>query len=432
MSNKRALWLPIASFVILAMTLSACQGAQPEPTEVPTEVPAPTEAMEEEPTDEPEMAAVEPDPGITDDSIKLGVWTPLSGFLASVGLPVADGLRAWAAEVNAAGGVDGRMIDLIVYDDAGSPDEAGTAVRRLVEQDQVFALVCGSTTGATLPVLDYIGESGVPFVACITSHRTLTDPFRENVFGHLYAQELNQASEVARYFVEAAGSERPAAIYSSSDFTIGGFESTSAALSDEYGVEFIESQRYNIGEQDFSAPLLRIIDADPDLLWVHAFPAEAGNIVRQARELGLEVPIVGGGAVPTPLFPEAAGEAAVGVVANWVFPTRPEDTTGPMAHLRELQLQYLFDEYATGRPSLYDITGYMAGTVVEEALSSCSPDNLTRDCFMSALESLEGFEQGGGLGFPVTYGPEDHTGTTEVSWVIVNEDLEWVIFDPYE
>ena len=450
----------LISLMLVAVLVGvACSGAPEEaetPTEAsasePTEAPADEEPVEEEPVEEEpveeepaEEEPVEEEPaeeepaeeepsaegevGVTDDEILLGMYSSLTGPLASTGTPALEGLQTWVEDVNARGGIGGRQVRLIDYDDAGSPEEAVAAARRLIEQDQVFALVCGSGSSPTLATLDLVDESGIPFVSCISAHRDVLNPFRPNVY-RVYANEIAQSEEVVRYITEDLGAERPAIIYNSTDFGVGGYEIMVEWLANEKGLEFVAAERYNVGDQDFTAPLLNISSAEPDVLIMHSFAAEAGVIVRQARELGIDVPLVGGGGVPTPLLPEAAGEDAVGVVAVWVFPVRPEDTSGPMATLRELQEQYIFpDGYPAGRPSLYDMTGYMTGTIVEEALQVCT-DTLTRECFMDALDSMEGFEPGGGIGFPVTFTDSDHEGTDETAWVRVNSDLEWELFDP--
>ena len=100
--------------------------------------------------------------------------------------------------------------------------------------------------------------------------------------------------------------KKPAMIYTSNAYGVGGMETVTAALK-KAGVEPATTVRYNQGDQDFSAQLLRIRQAGADSLYVWSFAAEAGIIVRQAKELGLDVPMMGGGATTTPLFPRGAG-----------------------------------------------------------------------------------------------------------------------------
>src|SRR5262249_16545338 len=96
------------------------------------------------------------DPGVKDSEIVVGQGAAMTGPVAHLGTSTRDGFQMTINEANAAGGVHGRKIRLIAYDDAGSPQEALAAVRRLIYQDQVFALVIGSTSGATLPVIPLI------------------------------------------------------------------------------------------------------------------------------------------------------------------------------------------------------------------------------------------------------------------------------------
>src|SRR2546430_11487526 len=81
------------------------------------------------------------EPGVTDTEIRIGMWTPLSGPVALLGQSARDAARLWAQEINEKGGIHGRKINFIFYDDAGSPQEAQTAVRRLIDHDQGFMLI---------------------------------------------------------------------------------------------------------------------------------------------------------------------------------------------------------------------------------------------------------------------------------------------------
>ena len=127
--------------------------------------------------------------------------------------------------------------------------------------------------------------------------------------------------------------------------------------------------RYNQGDQDFSAQLLRIRQAGADSLYVWSFAAEAGIIVRQAKELGLDVPMLGGGATTTPLFPRGAGAAGVGFAAPWVFPYTESMVEVPaIAAYHELLKKVYPGGFPAARPSLYDLAGYGAIKILAEGL----------------------------------------------------------------
>src|SRR3989454_11093824 len=154
------------------------------------------------------------DPGVTDAEVVLGMWSPLTGPTALLGTSERDALQIWLNEVNGAGGIHGRKIRLIAYDDGGSPQEALAAVRRLIDQDRVFALVAGSISGSTLPVVPLINRAKIPFIASISSNRRLLDPFTRYIF-RVYPYEIPQADGVVDYAITNFGLKRPAMIYTS-------------------------------------------------------------------------------------------------------------------------------------------------------------------------------------------------------------------------
>jgi branched-chain amino acid transport system substrate-binding protein len=140
------------------------------------------------------------------------MWTPLTGPVALLGQSARDAVRLWAKEVNDKGGVQGRKINFIVYDDAGSPQEAQTVIRRLIDQDQVFMLISGSVSGSTLPVRQIITREKVPFVSSISSNVNLMKPFSRYIF-RIYANEDSQAVGMVDWMMEHEKLKRPAIIY---------------------------------------------------------------------------------------------------------------------------------------------------------------------------------------------------------------------------
>jgi branched-chain amino acid transport system substrate-binding protein len=367
--------------------------------------------------------------GGTGEVIKLGMFAPLTGPLAATGVPARDGLQTWVDEVNASGGINGHQLELIAYDDQNNPQQAVSAARRLIEQDKVFAIMCGSNSGSTLAALPVITQAKVPFVTCISAHRDLFKPFSPYVY-RMYANEVAQANADADYVAGNLKAKRPAIIYNSNDFGVGGFDAMTARFKDQWNLDFVAAEKYNVGDQDFTSQLLKIKSANPDALIVHAFAADAGIIVRQAKQLGLNVPLIGGGGTPTPLFPKAAGDAGDGFVAVWVFPVLPDASFPPVKdYIGKLQ-QYVYPSgLPTGRPSLYDMTGYCAGTIIGEAMQKAGAD-LTQTTVLQQLDSLKDFTPGNGMCYPVTFTPDNHEGTDQTTLVKVNANQQFELFQP--
>ena len=361
--------------------------------------------------------------GVTDTEIRIGMWTPLSGPVALLGQSARDAVRLWAKEVNDKGGIHGRKINFISYDDAGSPQEAQTVIRRLIDQDQVFMLISGSVSGSTLPVRQTITREKVPFVSSISSNVNLMKPFSRYVF-RIYANEDSQALGMVDWMMEHEKLKRPAIIYNSNDYGVGGFQIFQERLKEKYKISPAAAERYNPGDQDFSAQLLRIKGADPDGLLIYAFAQEAGIIVRQAKELGIGAKLFGGGGTSTPLLQRGAGQAAAGFVSVLVVPEIADSSQKPavVAYRDKLKATFYPDGFPPGRPSEYDLAGYAAGKVSEAALEKVGKD-LSRESFVDALEGIKNFDTG--MTFPISYSKDNHEGTTEVEIIRVRPDLKW-------
>lgn len=358
--------------------------------------------------------------GISPTEVKIGLWTPLTGPTALLGTSERDAIQIAIDEVNSAGGVKGRKIKLITYDDAGSPQEALTSVRRLLDQDGVFALIAGSTSGSTLPVIPLINRSKVPFIASISSNRKLLDPFSRYIF-RVYGNETVFADRIVELALKR-NSIKPAILYNSNDYGVGGEEEVSKRLQ-QASVTLVAKERYNQTDQDFTAQLLRIKESAADSLFVWAFAAEAGIIVRQAREVGLTIPIYGGAGIATPLFPKTLGSVGKDIVAAYVVPELPDTSMKkPVADYREILKKQYSGALPPGRPSEYDMAGYAALKIFAEALGRAGAEP-TRESLITALETIKDYDPG--TVFPVTFTSTNHEGTDQAALLRINDANQW-------
>jgi branched-chain amino acid transport system substrate-binding protein len=366
---------------------------------------------------------VRAEPGITDTEIRIGMWTPLSGPVTLLGHSARDAVQLWAKEVNEKGGIHGRKINFIVYDDGGSPQEAQTAIRRLIDQDQVFMLIAGSTSGSTLPVRQIITREKVPFVSSISSNINLMKPFSRYIF-RIYANEDSQAIGIVDWMMGDEKIKKPAIIYNSNDYGVGGYQIFEERLKNKYKNPAVAAERYNPGDQDFTAQLLRIKAASPDGLLIYSFAQDAGIVVRQAKELGLTTKVFGGGATSTSLLQRGAGQSAVGFTSVLVVPEIPDHSTKPavVEYRNKLKAALYPNGFPPGRPSEYDMAAYTAAKISEAAMTKVGR-NLTREAFVDALEEVKNFDTG--LTFPVSFSKTNHEGTTQIEIVRVAPDLKW-------
>lgn len=360
--------------------------------------------------------------GISRGDVTLGMWSPLTGPTALLGTSERDAIQIAIDEVNAADGVNGKQLKLIVYDDNGSPQQAMGAVRKLIDSDGVFALIAGSISGATLPVMPLIERASIPFVASISSNDALITPAAKTVF-RVYANDTVQATNLVNYAI-ATNFKKPAIIYTSNDYGIGG-EKIVRQLTASHQTPLVAAELYNEGDQDFTPQLLRIREAGADALFVWAFAAEAGIIARQAKQLGLNVPMFGGGGSGTPLFLKAAGASGVGFVASFVCPDLPETSTQPVITKYRQALSRRYNgNVPAGRPSEYDLAGYGALKIFAEALRRAGHAP-SRGNLVEALQSLKNFDTG--TLFPVTFSASQHEGTNRCAIIRVNAAQAWEV-----
>lgn len=373
---------------------------------------------------QPETEAPEqemgPTPGVTDTEVVLGTFQALSGPVAAIGVPVANGIRAYLNWVNANGGVAGRQIRLEVADDAFDPSRTTVEVRRLVEEDEVFALVAGLGTPGNLAVMDYLEEQGVPHVYQASGSGLLTNPPKQNIF----AVQPNYTVEgeiMVRYLVEERGFENIAMVYRNLD---DGNELRNAVVAtlDEYGLELTNDIAIDPAAQDFSASLVQISNADPDVIIMGLFLPQSSNFIVQAKELGLEDQeyLLTYSNADATFIALAQGQAAGAESMAWV----DVDFTDASLPIFEVYRETFPGEL----PNAFAVAGMIAAEVAVEGLRIAGED-LTRESYRRALESMDNFTgiAADGIGFS-PYNPNDPASRIGLQqmYVLRLEDGTWV------
>jgi branched-chain amino acid transport system substrate-binding protein len=242
------------------------------------------------------------------ETIKIGNPYNLTGDYASIDNPAKDGSALAADEVNAAGGVLGKQIELIVYDGKSDLPTIASVTKKMVDEDKVVALVGLTDTSymkaagpvaqaAKIPFLDVGGTA--PIITQIGDYIYML-PFGDNVqaaAGAEFAQEKGWKT-VAMLVDEAMDYTKYLAKYFEERYT-----------SEDIGGKVLSRLAYNIGDTDFSAQLTQFknLDPQPDFFFVSSNPGEIGTIIKQARDLGLKQPILGGDGYDTPLLAQLAG-----------------------------------------------------------------------------------------------------------------------------
>jgi branched-chain amino acid transport system substrate-binding protein len=245
------------------------------------------------------------------ENIKIGFNVPLTGFAAADGQSALHGAELAVEQVNANGGVNGSMLELVVYDDQASPKEAAPLAIKMITQDEVVAGVSGSYSGATRAAATIFSENSVPYISAYAIHPDITRA-GDYVFRTSFMGEV-QGRAGAKLIGEMLGKKRVTMITLNNDFGISlanGFKDKAG----DFGIEIISEYEYSIKDREFGAIVSKIKSENPDAIYASGYFFTAGPLVRQLRAAGINQPVVGQEGYDSQKFIEIAGDASEGVM----------------------------------------------------------------------------------------------------------------------
>ena len=243
--------------------------------------------------------------------IQIGFNAPLTGFAAADGNSALIGAQLAVEQINAAGGIDGDPIELVVYDDQASPKEAAPLAVKMTSQDEVTAGISGSYSGSTRAAATIFQETGVPYISAYAVHPDITRA-GDYVFRTSFMGEV-QGRAGAKLIGDLMGLKRVALITLNNDFgksLATGFKERAA----EFGIEITGESEYSIKDREFG-PIVSKVKADgPDAIYASGYFFTAGPLVRQIRAAGITAPVIGQEGYDSQKFIEIAGPDAEGVI----------------------------------------------------------------------------------------------------------------------
>ena len=353
--------------------------------------------------------------GVYDNEVVVGSFQALSGPYAIIGQEMTKGMNAYFNWINSNGGVYGRRIKLIVADDQLNPSKTVVEVKRLVEQDKVFAIVGGLGTYGCLAVMDYLNEKGVPFVYQGAGTSKLIEPPKKYIFG-VQPDYTLEGHIIAKFLVENQKAEKIAVLYMNNDIGLEGL----AAIKDElskHNMKLAIEISYNPAETDYSAQVLDLLNVNPDSIVIYGLITDTIRWVKTIRDYGLESKIVTIYPNADPNFIRLAGDYAEGIIfTGWVplpTPDKPEYVKDFERYLRIFQ-----ETYKDQIPSSYAAAGFIAAEVFVEGLIRAGKD-LTREGLVKALETFEHWN--GILAKDITWGPNRRRGKDSMYFLIVKD-----------
>ncbi len=245
--------------------------------------------------------------GAKGDTIKVGVYADLTGQTSSFGQSTKNGIELAIDEVNAAGGVNGKKIQLIVEDDQGRTEQAKTVVEKLIKQDNVVAVLGEVASSNTLAAAPVAQEAKIPMITPSSTNPRVTQ-VGNYIFRVCFLDDF-QGSSMAKFAANTLKA-KTAAIFGdvNSDYSKGLTEFFEKEFTKLDG-KVVAKEAYAQTDPDFKAQLTKIRNLNPEVIYVPGYYGQVGIIVKQARELGMNMPILGGDGWDSPQLWSLGGEA---------------------------------------------------------------------------------------------------------------------------
>tara|TARA_R110000822_G_scaffold4889_7_gene21000 strand:- start:197 stop:1357 length:1161 start_codon:yes stop_codon:yes gene_type:complete len=245
------------------------------------------------------------------EPIRIGSFLSVTGPASFLGDPELKTLEMYVEKINADGGVLGRQLELIHYDDAGNASKARNFASRLIRSDRVDIIVGGSTTGATMAAVPMVEQAGVPFIS-LAGAVVITNPVKKWVFKT--PQTDRMAAERVLNDMKARGLTKVGLISGTGGFGSSGREQTLAAAKEMGGIEIVADETYGGSDTDMTAQLTNIRGAEGvQTILNFGFGQGPAIVTRNYAQLGIELPFYQSHGVASDGFLELAGSSADGL-----------------------------------------------------------------------------------------------------------------------
>ncbi len=364
----------IISIVLALILITLVAGACAPPAAPPAA--APDSAGSSDSAESPDTTASSALSG----EIKVGCVHALSGPIAIYGEPISQGIKLAAQQINDQGYLGDATLVIQCEDSAGDKAQAINAFQKLINQDKVVAILGPTLSNSAFAADPVAQEAKVPVLGSSNTASGITD-----MGDYVFRDSLPESSVIPNTITqtkEKLGYSNVAVMYGNDDqFTKSGYDVFQVAL-DDAGVETLTVETFAKGDSDFSAQLTKIKSMNPEALIVSALAEEAANIMIQARQLGLDVPIIGGNGFNSPKLAEIAGEAAEGAISGAAW-----NIANPRAENQDFVTAYR--EAYGGDPDQFAAQSYTATWLMAKAIKDAGSSD--RTAIRDALAAIRDF-----------------------------------------
>ena len=298
------------------------------------------------------------------DTIKVGASFELTGNVANYGKAILSGAKMAIDEVNEKGGVNGKKLTLVESDNEAEPSESGNSVTKLVTQDKVVAIIGPATSGCVAASAPITTANKVPQIAPSATAPAITmdnGKVRDYMFRACFIDPF-QGQVMAQFADNTLKVKNVAILYdSSSDYSKGLADVFQKTLESKGGA-VVAKEAFLSKDLDFKAALTKIKATNPEAIYVPGYYEEVSKIIKQAREIGINVPLLGSDGWESPKLAEIAGKDALhDCYYVSAFSAQDQDPS-VQKFIKDYKAKYQKD------PDIFAMQGYNAGLVLADAL----------------------------------------------------------------
>jgi len=297
--------------------------------------------------------------GKKEDVIKIGEYGSLTGSTATFGINTDRGIQMAVEKINQEGGLLGKKVVVMVEDDQGKPEEAATAVKKLINQDKVIAVLGEVASSRSLAAAPICQEAKIPMITPSSTNPKVTQ-VGDFIFRVCFIDPF-QGEVMAKFAYNTLKIKRAAILRDiKNDYSVG-LADYFKDIFTKLGGQIVADESYSEGDIDFRAQLTSVKTKNPETIFVPGYYTEVGLLVRQARDLGFKIPIIGGDGWDSPKLVEIGGKALNGCYYSNHY--SPEDTSQVIQNfVKEFQAKY------NEIPDAMAPLGYDAAMILFEAI----------------------------------------------------------------
>jgi branched-chain amino acid transport system substrate-binding protein len=323
------------------------------------------------------------------------------------------------AEINKAGGIKGRMLELVVYDSQGDATKAVQAATRLIKEDKVVAIIGPSTTGDTMAVIPIVEKAQIPMISCAAGIK-ITEPVKKWVF----KTAQNDSLAVARIYEHLKKNKigKVAILTVSDSFGSSGREQLKNQAAN-FGIQIVSDDTYGPKDTDMTSQLTKIRGSQAQVVICWGTNPGPAVIARNAKQLGLKLPLFMSHGVSSKKFIDLAGEAAEGIILPSgkvlvadLLPKTEKQKKSLLSFVKDYQNHFKAEGDHFGGHA-WDAVMLLKGALEKGA-----------DTPAIIRDQLEKTHHFAGIGGIFSYSPEDHSGLTRDAFVLVEiKNKDWVL-----